>query len=158
LRTLVANQETMRRERHNPAEDICMKRYVDSARACSQRHNIRYGPNGYYPISSHDRRVSSLDLNRLVESRRETCCTYNVKERSPLENASSSFRALTPVESPEPIMQMRIVGPDHFEVTFERCVVCHVEANQRGVEANVGFGDVVAKEERLMIRLRKVLL
>lgn len=54
-------------------------------------------------------------------------------------------------------MQTRVIGADHLEIAFEHGVICYVEANQRGVETDVGLGNVVSKEERLVIGLREVL-
>lgn len=46
--------------------------------------------------------------------------------------------------------------PDRFEICLENCVVCGVEADEGCVETDIGFGDVRAEEEGLVLRRGEV--
>lgn len=83
---------------------------------------------------------------------------YNVEEGSAFEDTAPSFGTLAPVKSTQPSMETWVVCPNHLEVALERRIVCHVEADQRGIQADVGLCDVFPEEEGLMVGLPKVLL
>jgi hypothetical protein len=53
-------------------------------------------------------------------------------------------------------VQARVVVADRFEVGLENRVVCRIEPDQGGVEADVCFGDVASEEEGLMCGGREV--
>ena len=46
-----------------------------------------------------------------------------------------------PIQFPQPIMQLRVPAPDISNITLEVLDVDGIEANDGGVEADVGFSD-----------------
>lgn len=58
---------------------------------------------------------------------------------------------IIPIESAKPEMNVGVIMSDAFEVGVENGVVRCVESDEGGEEADVGFCDVGAEEEGLMI-------
>ena len=52
---------------------------------------------------------------------------------------------IAPVEVPQPAVQRRVSGADVAYVAFEVLYVDDIEADDGGVEADVGFGEAGAK-------------
>ena len=47
-------------------------------------------------------------------------------------------------------MQIGVIMSNRLQVALKDCMIGAVEADQRGVEANVSFGNMGAEEEGLM--------
>lgn len=63
-----------------------------------------------------------------------------------------------PIQMPQPLVQIRIPGPDVADIAFEMLHIHRIEAHNRCEQADVGFGDVVAGEEVWCCGVSKVLL
>lgn len=50
-----------------------------------------------------------------------------------------------PIQIPHPLVQRRVAGANVSEIAFEMLDVDRIEADDGGVQADVCFGDLVAK-------------
>lgn len=74
-----------------------------------------------------------------------------------LECPTSCLKPLTPVQTPYPIVQTRVVSSNHFDIALEQGIVRGIEPDDRGIQENISLGHVATKQVWMMFWARKVM-
>lgn len=73
--------------------------------------------------------------------------TYVSEMRCLLECSASLLRAHIPIDVLKPCVDIGIIMPDHLEIASEQSMISDIESDDRCVKSNIGFGQVLAKDE-----------
>lgn len=65
-----------------------------------------------------------------------------------LECSASLLGAHIPIDVLKPFVNIGIIVPDHLEIASEESMVTDIESDDRRIESNVGFGQVLSENER----------